>query len=208
MELLFTKNDHVLKGIRGIKGSYHKKTAYGKFSYRRMCATDQVSRWPLPPAFRSELCHRAGVYGSVSYRAVYVSVNDLNANGVLDKEKVNYTSPCGRPETNYEYNDFVDQNGDGIAQQNECYQCWDLNRNFKNDFDEDLNIDGIFNEVDCQVYRADVRHFNNIWTFALGCMFLYLVFSRYFFRTNQDLAFLAALLFTMHPIHSEAIAQT
>jgi len=93
-----------------------------------------------------------------------------------------------------------------LAQQNECYQCWDLNRNFKNDFDEDLNIDGIFNEVDCQVYRADVRHFNNIWTFALGCMLLYLLFSRYFFRTNQDLAFLAALLFTMHPIHSEAIA--
>jgi hypothetical protein len=67
-------------------------------------------------------------------------------------------------------------------------------------------VDGIFNEIDCQVYGARVRHFNNIWTFALGCMFLYLVFSRYFFRTNQDLAFLSALLFTTHPIHSEAIA--
>src|SRR5690606_15847980 len=89
---------------------------------------------------------------------------------------------------------------------NECYSCWDLNKNVQNEWDEDLNVDGIFNEIDCQVYGAKLRHFNNIWTFALGCMFLYLVFSRYFFRTNQDLAFLAALLFTMHPIHSEAIA--
>jgi hypothetical protein len=97
-------------------------------------------------------------------------------------------------------------NNDGQAQPNECYNCWDLNKNFQNEWDEDLNVDGVFNEVDCQVYGAKLRHFNNIWTFALGCMFLFLVFSRYFFRTNQDLAFLAALLFTMHPIHSEAIA--
>ncbi|MGE0567252.1 MAG: tetratricopeptide repeat protein, partial [Bacteroidia bacterium] len=116
------------------------------------------------------------------------------------------TSDCGRPETNYEFNDYVDLNNNGIPEPNECYNCWDLNKNFKNDFDEDLNIDGIFNEVDCQVYSARIRHFNNIWTFALGCVFLYLVFARYFFRNNQDLAFLAALLFTMHPIHSEAIA--
>lgn len=201
--IIIHQNDHVIKGIRGIKGII-TRDAYESF-YRRMCATDQLAGGRYRPLSVVSFAIEQEFMGA--YRSgLYLQVADLNANGRLDPDKVNYTSPCGRPETNYEYNDFVDQNGDGMAQQNECYNCWDLNKNFKNDFDEDLNIDGVFNEVDCQVYRADVRHFNNIWTFALGCMFLYLVFSRYFFRTNQDLAFLAALLFTMHPIHSEAIA--
>jgi hypothetical protein len=201
--IIIHQNDHVIKGIRGIQGIL-TKDAYESF-YRRMCATDQLAGGRYRPLSVVSFAIEQEIIGA--YRTgLYLKVEDSNKNGVLDKGLVNFTSPCGRPETNYEYNDFVDLNGDGVAQQNECYNCWDLNKNFKNDSDEDLNIDGIFNEVDCQVYGAKVRHFNNIWTFALGCVFLYLVFSRYFFRTNQDLAFLAALLFTMHPIHSEAIA--
>jgi hypothetical protein len=170
-----------------------------------MCATDQLAGGRYRPlsvvsfAIEQQFIH--------PYRTgLYMKVEDSNKNGVLDKEAVNYITPCGRPETNYEYNESIDLNNDGIVQANECYPCWDLNQNFKNDFDEDLNIDGVFNEVDCQVYGAKVRHFNNIWTFALGCVFLFLVFSKCFFRNNQDLALLSALIFTMHPIHSEAIA--
>ena len=201
--IIIHQNDHVIKGVRGIK-DIMTRDAYESF-YRRMCATDQLAGGRYRPLSVVSFAIEQELIGS--YRTgLYLKVEDSNKNGVLDKDMVNYTSPCGRPETNYEYNDFVDQNGDGMAQPNECYNCWDLNKNFQNEWDEDLNIDGIFNEIDCQVYGAKVRHFNNIWTFALGCMFLYLVFSRYFFRTNQDLAFLAALLFTMHPIHSEAIA--
>ncbi|MCC6371011.1 MAG: tetratricopeptide repeat protein [Bacteroidia bacterium] len=201
--IIIHQNDHVIKGVRGIK-DIMTRDAYESF-YRRMCATDQLAGGRYRPLSVVSFAIEQEIIGS--YRTgLYMKVEDSNHNGVLDKDMVSYTSPCGRPETNYEYNDFVDQNGDGQAQPNECYNCWDLNKNFKNEWDEDLNVDGIFNEVDCQVYGANVRHFNNIWTFALGCMLLYLVFSRYFFRTNQDLAFLAALLFTMHPIHSEAIA--
>ncbi|MDP3555857.1 MAG: tetratricopeptide repeat protein [Bacteroidota bacterium] len=201
--IIIHQNDHVIKGIRGIQGIL-TKDAYESF-YRRMCATDQLAGGRYRPLSVISFAIEQEFMGA--YRTgLYLKVEDSNKNGILDKDLVSYTSPCGRPETNYEYNDFVDLNGDGMAQQNECYNCWDTNKNFKNDSDEDLNIDGVFNEVDCQVYKANVRHFNNIWTFALGCVFLYLVFSRYFFRTNQDLAFLAALLFTMHPIHSEAIA--
>lgn len=201
--IIIHQNDHVIKGVRGIKGII-TRDAYESF-YRRMCATDQLAGGRYRPLSVVSFAIEQEFMGA--YRTgLYLSASDLNQNGKLDDGMVNYTSPCGRPESNYEYNDYVDLNHDGMAQQNECYNCWDLNKNFKNDFDEDLNIDGVFNEVDCQVYHADVRHFNNIWTFALGCMFLYLVFARYFFRTNQDLAFLAALLFTMHPIHSEAIA--
>ncbi len=201
--IIIHQNDHVIKGVRGIKGIM-TKDAYESF-YRRMCATDQLAGGRYRPLSVVSFALEQEVLGS--YRTgLYMKVEDNNQNGILDKGLVNYISPCGRPETNYEYNDFVDLNGDGMAQGNECYNCWDLNKNFQNDFDEDLNVDGIFNEIDCQVYGAKLRHFNNIWTYALGCMFLYLVFSRYFFRTNQDLAFLAALLFTTHPIHSEAIA--
>lgn len=201
--IIIHQNDHVIKGVRGIK-DIMTRDAYESF-YRRMCATDQLAGGRYRPLSVVSFALEQQLIGS--YRTgLYMKVEDSNKNGVLDRDQVNFTSPCGRPETNYEYNDFVDLNNDGMAQPNECYNCWDLNKNFKNEWDEDLNVDGIFNEIDCQVYGAKVRHFNNIWTFALGCMFLYLVFSRYFFRTNPDLAFLAALLFTMHPIHSEAIA--
>jgi len=201
--IIIHQNDHVIKGVPGI-GGILTKDAYESF-YRRMCATDQLAGGRYRPL--SVVSFALEQQFIQPYRTgLYMKVEDSNHNGVLDKEKVTYTTPCGRPETNYEYNAYIDLNNDGLAQGNECYPCWDLNQNFKNDFDEDLNIDGVFNEVDCQVYGAKVRHFNNIWTFALGCVFLYLVFSKYFFRNNQDLAFLAALFFTMHPIHSEAIA--
>lgn len=202
--IIIHQNDHVIKGVAGIKDIL-TKDAYESF-YRRMCATDQLAGGRYRPlsvvsfAIEQQFIH--------PYRTgLYMKVEDSNHNGILDKDKqVTYMTPCGRQETNYEYNDFVDLNNNGVVEANECYPCWDMNQNFKNDFDEDLNVDGVFNEVDCQVYGAKVRHFNNIWTFALGCVFLYLVFSRYFFRTNQDLALLAALIFAMHPIHSEAIA--
>ncbi len=84
--------------------------------------------------------------------------------------------------------------------------CWDLNKNGVGDPEEDLNEDGVYNEVDCQVKGAFMRHFNNMWTYVLGCIFLYLVFRNHMFRDNQDMAFLSALIFLTHPLHTEAIA--
>lgn len=84
--------------------------------------------------------------------------------------------------------------------------CWDLNKNKVGDPEEDLNEDGVYNEVDCQVKGAFMRHFNNMWTYVLGCIFLYLVFRNHMFRENQDMAFLSALIFLTHPLHTEAIA--
>jgi hypothetical protein len=201
--IIIHQNDHVIKGFRGI-GDILTKDAYESF-YRRMCATDQLAGGRYRPL--SVVSFAVEQQFIQPYRTgLYYKCEDSDRDGIIDKDLASYTTPCGRPETNYEFNEYIDVNGDNLVQPNECYQCWDLNKNFKNEVEEDLNVDGVFNEVDCQVYGAKVRHFNNIWTFALGCMFLYLVFSRYFFRNNQDLAFLSALLFTMHPIHSEAIA--
>lgn len=201
--IIIHQNDHVVKGVRGIKDIL-TKDAYESF-YRRMCATDQLAGGRYRPLSAVSFAIEQEFIGA--YRTgLYLKVEDSNKNNVLDKGLVNFITPCGRPETNYEFNEFVDLNADGQVQGNECSNCWDKNKNFVNDVEEDVNQDGIFNEIDCQLYGASIRHFNNIWTFALGCVLLYILFSKYFFRTNQDLAFLAALIFTMHPIHSEAIA--
>jgi hypothetical protein len=202
--IIIHQNDHVIKGRKGI-WSILTKDAFESF-YRLMNATDQLAGGRYRPLSVVSFAIEQEFLGS--YRSgLYNQAADLNGNGLLDKGPVQVRNQVtGLMEEKYEFNEFIDTNNNGAVEQGECVMCWDTNKNFKNDVEEDVNVDGVFNEVDCQVAGAFVRHFTNIWTFALGCMLLYLVFARYFFRENQDLAFLAALLFTMHPIHTEAIA--
>lgn len=201
--IVIHQNSYVLKGVAGIK-DIMGRDLYASF-YERMNATDQLQGGRYHPVSVVTFALEQELMGA--YRSgLYQQVADLNLNGVLDPEKVNYTSPGGRPDINYEYNEFVDLNGDKIAQPDECNNCWDTNKDFHNQPSEDLNKDGVFNEVDCQVYRADVRHFNNIWFYVLASVLLYLVFSRHIFKENQDMAFLAALIFLIHPVHSEVVA--
>jgi len=49
-------------------------------------------------------------------------------------------------------------------------------------------------------------HLVNILLYALTCTLLYKFLKEYIFKANQWLAFTAALLFTVHPIHTEVIA--
>ncbi|HOZ87272.1 MAG TPA: glycosyltransferase family 39 protein [Bacteroidia bacterium] len=226
--IVIHQNNHVLKGVAGIK-DIMTHDLYHAF-YRRMNAEDQLQggRYhPLPIVSFAIEQEFIGAYRT----GYYLFVEDLNRNGKLDAEAIpdqdNYSfkktsdggtgfnlntgaqSVSGKnqsPLNSYEYNDFWDLNGDGKAQENECNNCWDLNKNFHNDAYEDLNKDGIFNEVDCQVNGAFLRHFNNLWLYILAAVLLYLVFSRYFFKENPDLAFLAALIFLAHPVHSEVVA--
>lgn len=201
--VIIHQNSYVLKGIRGIKNIL-SKDLYHSF-YQRMNAEDQLQggRYrPLPVisfALEQELI---GTYRS----GYYLRNTDANHNGVLDPEEVEYKNFAGKEEKNYEYNNYLDLNGDGKAQSNECFMCWDLNKNFQNDAQEDLNEDGVFNEIDCQVYGSSLRHFNNIWMYALACLAFYFLLSNYLFQNNPDFAFLTALIFTIHPIHSEVIA--
>jgi tetratricopeptide (TPR) repeat protein len=154
--IIIHQNDHVIKGIKGIK-DIMTKDAYESF-YRRMNATDQLA---------------GGRYRPLSVVSFAIEQEFIGA----------YPK-------------------DGLYPAN----CWDTNGNKINDVEEDINDDGVFNEVDCQVKGASLRHFVNIITFIIGVMLLYLFFRNYIFKTNHDLAFLAAIIFLMHPIHSEAIA--
>ncbi len=201
--IIIHQNEYVIKGLAGIP-SILTCDAYASF-YNRMCAKDQLPGGRYRPlsvitfAIEQEFIH--------PYRTgAYMQVFDFNKNGILDKDKVTYTNSCGRTETNYEYNDFVDKNKDGIAQSEECNSCWDLNKNLKNDFNEDLNKDGVYNEIDCQVYGAKLRHINNCWMYVLACVLLYVLLKNHILKNNPDVAFLAALIFLVHPIHSEVVA--
>lgn len=201
--IVIHQNSAVIKGVAGI-GELLTQDTYHSF-YKRMNASDQLSggRYrPLPAITYAIEQEIIGAYRT----GYYMFVTDLNRNGVLDDNKVDFLNQTNKLESNYEYNTFLDENKDGKATPNECYNCWDTNANFKDDFTEDLNADGVFNEVDCQVRGAAVRHFTNIMLYALICMFLFQLLSVYLFPNNKDLAFIAVFLFTIHPVHSEVIA--
>jgi tetratricopeptide (TPR) repeat protein len=200
--IIIHQNEYVLKGIRGVPDLL-TKDMYDSF-YRRMNASDQLEGGRYRPLTTITYALEQEAIGT--YRTgFYNRADDMNQNGKLDDEPVKYIE--GKQwVNNYEYNDFVDLNHDNIAQPNECYSCWDQNKNFRSDTNEDLNQDGVFNEVDCQVKGAWLRHLDNILLYILCCLLVYFLCRDHLFRLQPDMAFLAALIFLVHPVHSEVVA--
>jgi tetratricopeptide (TPR) repeat protein len=83
---------------------------------------------------------------------------------------------------------------------------WDLNKNKKMDPEEDINKDGMWNVTDCYTKGSMLRHFNNVLFYVLSVLLIYMLFRNHMFPQFPDLAFLAAFLFCIHPIHTEVIA--
>ncbi len=98
--------------------------------------------------------------------------------------------------------EFIGTNPSGKFKDN----CWDKNANGKTDLDEDVNNDGLWNEMDCMVYGMHVRHFINILLYVLAVVVLLYFLRTIVFPLEPDIAFIATLLFTIHPIHSEVVA--
>ena len=130
--IIIHQNDHVIKGVKGIK-DIMTKDAYESF-YRRMNATDQLA---------------GGRYRPLSVVSFAIEQEFIGA----------YPK-------------------DGLYPQ----RCWDTNQNKKDDVEEDINDDGVFNEVDCQVKGASLRHFVNIITLIIGVILLFLFFRNYIFK--------------------------
>jgi tetratricopeptide (TPR) repeat protein len=98
--------------------------------------------------------------------------------------------------------EFIGTTPDGKLREN----CWDLNGNGKMDADEDVNNDGVWNEADCIARGMHFRHFVNVLLYLLsGVVILYFLRTVVFPR-EPDMAFIAALLFVIHPIHTEVVA--
>ncbi|MBL7767077.1 MAG: hypothetical protein JNJ58_13335 [Chitinophagaceae bacterium] len=83
---------------------------------------------------------------------------------------------------------------------------WDLNQNKIGDANEDINHDGLFNSMDVKVKGMGMRHVVNVLLYILCISILFRFLSTYFFKDKPLLAFLTALLFLAHPIHTEVVA--
>jgi tetratricopeptide (TPR) repeat protein len=59
---------------------------------------------------------------------------------------------------------------------------------------------------DSNLAIAGIRHFVNVLLFVISMIVLLYLLRNYFFKTMPDLAFLTVLIFAIHPIHTEVIA--
>ena len=84
--------------------------------------------------------------------------------------------------------------------------CWDFNKNGKQDLNEDVNGDGIYNDKDFRSKGFMLRHFDNMLFYGFACCMLFLFLSTVVFKDNKLLAFVISLLFLAHPIHTEVVA--
>jgi protein O-mannosyl-transferase len=84
--------------------------------------------------------------------------------------------------------------------------CWDKNNDGKGDPNEDINEDGLYNDNDCLTEGCMLRHFNNVMFYVLCVLLIYAMLRNHLFTQYPDLAFVSALLFCIHPIHTEVVA--
>jgi protein O-mannosyl-transferase len=84
--------------------------------------------------------------------------------------------------------------------------CWDYNANGKPDKAEDINNDGLYNDNDCLTKGCMMRHLNNVLFYMIAVLLIYAMFRNHLFSKYPDMAFVATLLFCIHPIHTEVIA--
>ena len=83
---------------------------------------------------------------------------------------------------------------------------WDVNNNRIRDPREDTNKDGIFTEYDFWIKGAGFRHVTNVLLYALLIGIMYHVLTTYIFSNKKDMVFLSLLLFAIHPLHTEVVA--
>ena len=84
--------------------------------------------------------------------------------------------------------------------------AWDVNGNGKIEPEEDTTKDYKLNEEDFFARGLGLRHFVNIILFALCVGFIYLFFAAYIPQFSSDVIFASCLLFAIHPIHTEVVA--
>jgi len=83
---------------------------------------------------------------------------------------------------------------------------WDINKNIKGDPEEDINKDGLYNDSDVFVKGMTLRHIDNVLLYILSVCVLFFFLSAYFFKDKPLLALLISILFLVHPIHTEVVA--
>jgi hypothetical protein len=82
---------------------------------------------------------------------------------------------------------------------------WDVNGNGKADPEEDIVKDYVLNSEDFYARGLGLRHFTNVLFFALAIGLIYVFLARYT-SIQPDVVFIACILFALHPIHAEVVA--
>ena len=98
--------------------------------------------------------------------------------------------------------EFIGTIPNGIVDAN----SWDINHNRIQDPKEDINQDGLYTDYDFWVRGAGFRHVTNVLLYALLIGIMYHVLTTYIFSNKKDMVFLSLLLFSIHPLHTEVVA--
>jgi len=97
---------------------------------------------------------------------------------------------------------FIGTIPDGII----THYSWDTNKNGIQDPKEDTNQDGLFSDYDFWSKGSGFRHIINVLLYALLIAVIYHVLVIYIFPHLKDMVFLSLLLFAVHPLHTEVVA--
>jgi len=97
---------------------------------------------------------------------------------------------------------FIATLPDGIVKKD----SWDINQNGVKDQFEDTNKDGLYTDYDYWIKGSSFRHFVNVLLYALLIVLVYHVLIHYVFFKAKDMVFCSVLLFALHPLHTEVVA--
>jgi len=139
-----------------------------------------------------------GIPGIISHDSYYSYYKQLGMENVL---------PAGRyrPMSFITFaveQEFIGTLPDGIVKQD----SWDTNKNKIKDSKEDTNKDGLFTDYDYWIKGSSFRHFVNVLLYAFCILLIYYVLITYVFVHARDMVFCALLLFAIHPLHTEVVA--
>ncbi|MBC7861622.1 MAG: hypothetical protein IAF38_01530 [Bacteroidia bacterium] len=221
--IIIQKNEFVLRGLKGIKGIMTKDSYYS--FYRQMNAEDQLKGGRYRPLSVVSFAVEQEIIGT--YKTGYFAkYTDTNRNNIIDEAEVNWwtdknndklpedaeCAECWDKNHNL-YRDTLKRLDPVTGKMVPVFQI----DTFKTKpaglkekglplYVEDINQDGNVNDKDCEVEGHMMRHFNNVLFYMLAILILFSLLKDYLFKGNHDLAFLATLLFAIHPIHTEVIA--
>ncbi len=106
-------------------------------------------------------------------------------------------------------NKFVQQGISGIADiftHDSFYGSLEAYNNLPGGRYRPLSLAAFAIEVSIFGNNPFVHHLINVLIYALTCVMLFLFLRKFIFKNDKVAAFIAALLFAVHPIHTEAVA--
>ena len=97
--------------------------------------------------------------------------------------------------------EFIGTLPDGLKE-----NSWDLNHNGIKDPAEDFNHNGVVDQKDFMIRGMAMRHVISVLLYILSACMIFVFLKRFIFKEYALLAFITTLLFLVHPLHTEVVA--